>query len=80
MPARKTVEEQPQEETEGVTPPAPDLPSEEEQQEATDSQGPKVCAVCGKPATRVSNNPAVSEAYYCNDHGGDEPTKEIGGE
>lgn len=39
----------------------------------------KVCAICGTSATRMSSSTAYSPAYYCDEHGGAEPLKAIGG-
>lgn len=39
--------------------------------------GPKVCAICGEPATRVSSSTAYSPAYYCDEHNGGEALKGI---
>lgn len=68
-----TTAKKPVEKTETEEAPAEPVTTPEE------PVGQPVCAVCGAPATRVSSSDAYSPAYYCAEHGNEEPLKDIGG-
>lgn len=71
MPNRKPNDETPDEPTQAAE------PEQAVKETAGDPEPPKVCANCGKPATRVSSSPNVSPAYYCDEHGSNEPTNPL---
>lgn len=82
MTAKKPVETQETQETQEQAPEeaAPEATPEEQPRQAEEEpSGQKVCAVCGAPATMVSSSDAYSPAYYCADHGKDEPLKSYEG-